>query len=98
VVDNNSTATLGRLAYSIANEPSNVHDLPLRRSDRVFQLVVLGEQVAGTNDITVDLANISGMVKIYEIMVGYAPIKTLKDVTSFPLSISDHALVLEIHK
>jgi hypothetical protein len=97
VADNKPTAEPGRLAYSIANEPPTVHDLLLRRSDGVFQLVVWGEQVAGANHITVELADTSATVKIYDITIGDTPIQTLANVTRITFPVSDHAMVVEIH-
>ena len=54
--DQGSHTTPGKLNYSIANQPSDVHDLLLQKSDGVFHLVIWGERVSGKNDITVNLA------------------------------------------
>lgn len=97
LADNVPAADPGRLAYLIANEPSTVHDLLLRRSDGVFQLVVWGEQVAGTNNVTVDLEKASATVKVYDTTVSDTPIQTLTNVSIVPLVVSDHAMIVEIH-
>jgi hypothetical protein len=97
LADDTPTAAPGKLAYSIANQPSTVHDLLLQRGDGVFQLVVWGEQVTGANNVTVNLAAAPATVKIYDTTVGDMPIQTLTNVTGIPLTISDHAMVVEIH-
>jgi hypothetical protein len=97
LADDIPIATPGKLDYSIANEPPTVHDLLLQRSDGVFQLVVWGEQVTGANNITVKLGSTHTTVKIYDTTVGTAPIQTLTNVTSVPLTVTDHAITIEIH-
>jgi hypothetical protein len=86
-----------KLDYSIANEPATVHDLLLQKSSGVFELVVWGEQVAGANDITVNLGGPHAKVKIYDVTSGTKPIRTLTDVSSVPLMVSDHAMIVEIN-
>jgi hypothetical protein len=73
-----------------------VHDLLLQKSDGTFQLVVWGEQVSGANKIMVNLGSPQATVRIYETTVGTAPIQTLTNVTSVPLTITDHAIIVEI--
>jgi hypothetical protein len=97
LADNAPATDIGRLAYTIADEPPTVHDLLLRRSDGVFQLIVWGEQVIGTNNITVHLDKASATVKIYDITVGDMSTHTLNNVSNVPLMVSDHAMVVEIH-
>jgi hypothetical protein len=97
LADDFSDATSpGRLKYSIPNQPFVVHDLLLHRSDGVLQLVVWGERVSGANDITVDLGGTRETVKIYDVTVGKVPVRTLTNVTNVPLTITDHAMILEI--
>ena len=97
LADDIPIATPGKLDYSIAKQPPTVHDLLFQKSDGVFQLVVWGEQVTGANNITVNLGSIRATVMIYDITVGTEPIQTLTNVTSVPLTITDHALIVEIH-
>ena len=96
LADNVPVAAPGKLDYSIANAPATVHDLLLQKSSGVFELVVWGEQVAGASNITVDFGASYAKVRIYDTTVGTTPIQILTDVTSVPLVISDHALILEI--
>jgi hypothetical protein len=58
--------------------------------------VVWGEQVAGTNNITVNLERSYAKVGIYDTTAGTKPIQILTDVASVPLAISDHVMILEI--
>lgn len=95
--DDIPVATPGKLDYSIANQPPTVHDLLLQKSSGVFQLVVWGEKVTGANNITVNLGSTQATVKIYDTTVGVAPIQTLTNVASIPLTITDHAIIVEIH-
>ena len=85
----------GQLTYSIANKPPTVHDLLLQKSSGVFELVVWGEQVSGSNNITVNLGGTHATVSIYDTTVGTTPIKTLTDVSAVSLAVSDHAVIIE---
>ena len=87
----------GRLAYSITNEQLTVHDWLLRKSDGTFKLIVWGEQAAGSNVIKVVLGEASATVKIYDTKIGDMPIQTYANVTSVPLTVSDHAMIIVIH-
>ena len=88
----------GRLNYSIPNQPATVHDLLLQKSDGTFALVVWGEKVTGTDNVVVDLGGAGASVQVYDITVGTEPISTLRNAKSVPLSLSDHALIIEIAK
>jgi hypothetical protein len=96
LTDNTPVADPGKLNYSIANALSTIHDLLLQKSSGVFELVVWGEQVAGANKITVNLGNTYANVKIYDTTLGTTPTQILTDVSLVPLTISDHAVILEI--
>jgi hypothetical protein len=84
------------LQYSIAYAASTIHDLLLQKSSGAFELLVWGEQVTGANNVTVNLGKNYAKVRIYDTTVGTAPIQTLTDIASVPLTISDHAMILEI--
>jgi hypothetical protein len=58
--------------------------------------VVWGEQVSGSNNIIVNFGRSHASVKVYDITVATAPIQVLTDVTSVPLTLSDHAIVVEL--
>jgi hypothetical protein len=98
LADDIPVAPPGKLDYSIGNLPSTVHDLLLQRSDGVFHLLVWGEQVAGANTVTVNLGSNRKTVTIYDTTVGVTPIQVFTDAASVPVTISDHALILEIDR
>jgi len=84
------------LNYSIPAPPATVHDLLLQKSTGVFELAVWGEQVKGTNDVTVNLGRTCASVKVFDPTSGVAPIRTLPNADLVTLSVSDHAFILEI--
>jgi hypothetical protein len=86
----------GARTYSIANEPDTVHDMLMQKSSGVFELAVWGEQVTGSNKVVVDLANAASTVRVYDVTVGSAPIQTLTNVKMVALTLSDHAMVVEV--
>jgi hypothetical protein len=96
LADDRPVAAPGRLDYSIPNQPATVHDLLLQKSDGLFELVVWGEQVFGSNAITIRLGGVHPEVKIYDVTIGTRPIETLHDVSTVPLMVSDHAMIVEI--
>jgi hypothetical protein len=96
LADNAAVVTPGKLAYTIDKQPSTVHDLLLQRGDGVFQLIVWGEQVSGTNTVTVDLGGTRPTVKIYDVTTGTVPIQALTNVARVQLNVTDHAMIVEI--
>jgi hypothetical protein len=86
----------GVLDYSIANRPETVHRALMQKSDGDFDLVVWGEQVQGANDVVVKFADVASKVKVYDVTVGAEPIQTLTKVDNVTLTISDHAMVVEV--
>ncbi len=98
LADRGSLKTLGKLNYSIPNEPATVHDLLLQKSSGAFELVVWDEQVSGTSSVKVSLGRAYPSVKVYDPTVGTTPTQTLRHVTSLPLTLSDHPVVIEISK
>ena len=96
LADHEIRAKLGHLEYHIVGQPSTVHDLLLQKSNGAFDLVVWGEQVAGENNISVSLGSAHAKVTIYDTTMGVTPIQILTNIANVPLTISDHALILEI--
>jgi hypothetical protein len=98
LADNKRLASPERLDYHIVGQTSTVHDLLLQKSSGVFELVVWGEQVAGANNITVNLGSVRSTVKIYDTVMGVTPIQVMTDTADIPLIITDHALIVELDK
>lgn len=94
--DDGPRANAGQLDYWIAEQPATVHDFLLQKRSDVFDLVVWGEQVVGENDVTIVFGNSHRQIAIYDTTVGAAPVRILQNASSVPLTISDHALILEI--
>jgi hypothetical protein len=88
----------GRLDYSIPGEPATMHDLLLQRSDGAFELVVWGERVQGSNDVSVNLGGTRASVNVYDPTIGTSPTQTLTNVRSVPLTLSDHPMIVEVAK
>jgi len=96
LADHGSLKTPGKLSYSIPNEPATVHDLLLQKSSGAFDLVVWDEQVSGTKNVTVNLGGSYPSAKVYDPTLGTTPIQMLRHVTSLPLTLSDHPVIIEI--
>jgi hypothetical protein len=86
----------GRMKYSISNKPDTVHDLLIQKSTHVFDLVVWGEQVHGANNVVVDLGSSRATVAVYDVVAGTAPVQRMTNARSVPLTLSDHAMVVEV--
>jgi hypothetical protein len=82
------------LDYSIPNEPATIHDLLLQNSGGTFQVIVWGEQVNGSSAVTVQLGNNHAAVSIYDPTIGTKAVHALANVSSVPLTLSDHPLIL----
>ena len=96
LADTGFLRTPGKLGYSIPHEPATVHDMLMQKSDGTFELAVWGEQVKGSNNVTVNLGGTYATVKIYDPTIGTAPTQTLSDVSSVPLTLSDHVMIIEL--
>ena len=90
-----SPVSPGKVNYLIPDKPATVHDMLMQKSDGTYELAVWGEQVQGSNDITVNLGGTHAGVKIYDPTTGAIPVQTLESVNAVPLSVSDHVMILE---
>jgi hypothetical protein len=88
----------GKLDYSIPGEPATMHDLLLQRSDGAFELLVWGERLKGSDDVSVNLGGTRSSVKVYDPTIATSPAQTLTNVRSVPLSLSDHPMIVEVAK
>ena len=84
------------LAYAIPDQPATVHDLLLHKSTGQFELVVWGERVRGGDIVTIDLGAPRETVRVYDIVAGTMPMRSLRRVASVQLALTDHAMVVEI--
>jgi len=96
ILADRASTTPGSLKYSILNEPATVHDLLLQKNDRTFELAVWGEQVSGSNNITVNLGGMHETVNVFDPTLGITATQTLHKIAAVPLVLSDHPLIVEI--
>jgi hypothetical protein len=97
ILADTGTRSPGKLDYSIAAEPTTVHDLLLQKSDGTFALVVWDERPSGGSDmVTVDLSSPRAAVTVYDPTTGTAPSQTLHAVSTVPLTLTDHPVVIEL--
>jgi hypothetical protein len=97
ILADTGTRTPDKLDYSIAAEPATVHDVLLQKSSGAFELVVWDERpLTGSDDVTVNLTSSRATVTVYDPTTGTAATQTLHGVSSVPLSLTDHPLILEL--
>jgi hypothetical protein len=95
LADSNSNPGSAALSYSISNEPATAHDLLLQKSDGTYALAVWGDQVVGeTVDVTVNLPRLT-TVSVYDVTIGTSPVQAFNNISSIPVTITNHALILE---
>jgi hypothetical protein len=96
LADDGLVAQPGSLDYSIPSEPTTVHDMLLQKSNGAFELILWGEQLKGSNEVSVNLNGAHTSVRIYDPTTGPLPTQTLTNASSVSLTISDHPVVVEI--
>jgi hypothetical protein len=98
LADRGSVARPGRLEYSLPEQPATVHDLLLQKSDATFVLVVWGERLKGSDEVTVRLGATYPAVRVYDPRAGTEPVQTHRRVEALKLSVSDHPWVLAVER
>ena len=95
--DATSNFTPTPIAYSVGGETSTIHDLLLQKSDGTYELEVWGDRpVSGTvTAVTVTLPTNYPTINVYDVTSGTTPVRTLSNTGSVPLTITDHAFVVE---
>ena len=94
--DTTSAFTPIALNCSIPGEPATGHDLLLQKSNGTYELAVWGDQVIGkSNAVTVNLGSTIPTVKVHDVTSGATPIQVLHNVSSIPLTMTDHAFFIE---
>ncbi|MDB5508236.1 MAG: hypothetical protein JWL93_705 [Hyphomicrobiales bacterium] len=97
LADTGTLAKAGQLDYSIANQPKTVHDMLLQHSNGAFQLVLWGERLQGEDKVTLNFASPVASIRVSNPTRGVDTIQTHEKVSSLPLTLSDHPLVLTIN-
>jgi hypothetical protein len=97
LADTATIASPGRVNYTIPNEPATVHDLLLQKNNGTFELVVWDERSTATTDsVTVNLGASYPTVNVYDITIGSTPNQTLSNASSVPLTLNNHAVIIEL--
>lgn len=96
LADTGTLASGHTLSYSIADLPSTVHDLLMQKSSGAFELAIWGERVQGSDDVVVRFGSPHAVVNVYDVTSGTTPVRTFANVDSVPLTLSDHAVVVEV--
>ncbi len=73
-----------------------MHDLLLQKSDGTFALVVWGERLKGTDEVTIRLGESYPTLRVYDPTLGVKPFRSLEGADRLKLSLGDHPLVVEI--
>jgi hypothetical protein len=87
----------GGLNYTISPMPDTVHDLLLKKCNGDYALIVWGEKRSSSESVKVYLGRPHSNVNVYDVTVGAAPVQMLRDVEEVPLTLIDHALIVEVH-
>jgi hypothetical protein len=96
LADRGAVVRPGRLPYTLAEQPATVHDLLLQRRDGTFFLVVWGERLKGSDEVTVRLGATYPAVRVYDPTAGAEPVRTLRRVAALKLTVTDHPLSLAV--
>jgi hypothetical protein len=96
LADKESLAKPGEIDFQIESQPETVHDLLLQRSDGMFQLIVWGERSSGQDQVTVNLGRSHPSITIYDPTIGVEPVRTLTNVNSLELTLSDRPVIIAI--
>jgi hypothetical protein len=96
LADQGSLPKPGELKYTIPDQPPTVHDMLLQKSDGTFELIVWGERLKGTDEISVRWEVSYPSVKVYDPTIGTEPVQRPGAVDSLKVSLSDHPLVIAI--
>jgi hypothetical protein len=73
-----------------------MHDLLLQHSDHSFQLLLWNERLHGSDTVTLQLASGPASANVYDPTVGTTPVQSCTNITQFPLTLSDHPLIIRL--
>lgn len=97
LADSGSLAQFGQLSYSVPELPATAHELLLQKCDGTFQLVIWGERVKGSDEVTVQFGERFN-AKVYDPTVGTEATQTHTGIESLKLTLSDHPLVVAVSR
>jgi hypothetical protein len=96
LADRKAPVKLGRLQYSIPEQPPTMHELLLQKSDGTLALVAWNERLKGTDEVTVHLGRTYPLVRVYDPTIGTEPVQSSGRTESLKLTLSDHPLVITL--
>jgi hypothetical protein len=96
LADKRPVPSLKTLRYAIPQQPETTHDLLLQKSNGNLDLVLWSERVSGQNDLKLNLGQNYKSVSIYDPTIGIAAIRSLRDVKSVHLTLSNHPVIIEL--
>jgi hypothetical protein len=96
LADTGTPAAPGVLPWYIPHKPSTVHALLLQKSTGTFDLVVWGESASGSASVDVQLGGAHAKINVYDVTQGNTPVQTLTNANRAILTLSDHALIVEV--
>ncbi|GAB0118940.1 hypothetical protein [Acidisoma sp. 7E03] len=102
-----TTFTTTPLAYTLPGLPSTGDSLELQKSSGATDIVVWAEPAiwdeasgheiaAPVSETTLDLGKTYAQVKIFDPLLGTAPVQTLTGVSRVTLALTDHPLIVEV--
>jgi beta-glucanase (GH16 family) len=97
LADSSIAFTPSTIAYSVAGLPATGYSMLLQKSNGTYEMVVWGEAFASqvSTPITVILDKPYGTVNVYDPTLSAAPVTSLGNVSSVPLTLIDHPLIVE---
>jgi len=98
LADSSSAFTPIVLDYSISGASATVHTLLMQKASGVYELAVWAENFSSETSVpvTINLSRTFTSAKIYDITSGTVPVQTLANVSSVPLTLTDHAMIVEL--
>jgi hypothetical protein len=96
LADTGGAFTPGSLPYYVPHKSATVHNLLLQKSTGAFELVIWGESAAGSATADVQLGGKHAKVNVYDVTMGVQPVQVLTNTNRALVTISDHALILEV--
>lgn len=96
LADERPVESPGVLNYSLVDQPVTVHDLLLQKSNGAFELVIWDENARDRDHVIINFGRPCESLKLYDVTAGSDPVQSLTNVTSLPLDLDDHAIILEI--
>ena len=98
LADNANVENLGKIDYTIPEQPETTHDLLLQKTNGNFYLVLWGERFAGgTDKVDVKFLN-NYTIKMYDPTKCSDAINEFKNTNIVALELTNHPIILEIIK